>query len=197
LQWIYDLYHLLSLYLLQKGRLVNRKIEAASSFFLYTFFGSLLLFIALLVLYSETGHLSYEMVLSAPLTFNRQKLLWLAFFLSLAIKIPLLPFHLWLIEAHVEAPTAASVLLAAILLKLGGYGFIRFSIPLFPEATYYYAPMVMTIALIGVIYTSIASLAVLDLKKVIAYSSIAHMNMAIAALFSNSSILILYGLVHY
>lgn len=165
---------------------VNRKIEAATSFFLYTFFGSLLLFIALLVLYSEVGHLGYEALQSSSLSLGRQKLLWLAFFLSFAIKIPMLPFHLWLIEAHVEAPTSASVLLAAILLKLGGYGFLRFSIGLFPEASSYFSPLVMAVAALGIIYASLASLAQLDMKKIVAYSSIAHMNLAVAALFSDS-----------
>jgi len=164
---------------------LNRKIKAAYSFFLFTLLGSLLLFLALLVLYCETGETGVEVLMATPFSYARQRLLWLAFFLSLAIKIPQVPFHLWLIEAHVEAPTAASVLLAAILLKLGSYGFIRFSLPLFPEASNYFAPVVALFAILAVIYSSLATLAQLDLKKIIAYSSIAHMNFALVGLFSN------------
>jgi len=165
---------------------VNRKIEAAFTMFLYTLFGSLLFFLSLLLIYSEIGDTSYHILLSNNFTFGRSKLLWLALFLSMAIKIPQIPFHLWLIEAHVEAPTAVSVWLAAILLKLGGYGFLRFSIPLFPEASLYFAPLLTLLALIAIIYASLAALAQIDLKKMIAYSSIAHMNFALLALFSNN-----------
>lgn len=165
---------------------VNRKIKAAYSFFLFTLLGSLCLFLALLVLYCETGKTGFEVLLATPFSYSRQRLLWLAFFLSLAIKIPQVPFHLWLIEAHVEAPTAASVLLAAILLKLGTYGFIRFSLPLFPEASNYFSPGVALFAILALIYSSLATLAQLDLKKIIAYSSIAHMNFALVGLFSNN-----------
>lgn len=164
---------------------LNRKIKAAYSFFLFTLLGSLLLFLALLLLYCETGDTGFEVLLATPFSYARQRLLWLAFFLSLAIKIPQVPFHLWLIEAHVEAPTAASVLLAAILLKLGTYGFIRFSLPFFPEASNYFAPALALFAILAVIYSSLATLAQLDLKKIIAYSSIAHMNFALVGLFSN------------
>lgn len=163
----------------------NRKIHAAYQFFLYTLFGSLFLFQALIVLYLETGTTDYQVLLTIPISQNRQYFLWLAFFISLAIKIPMQPVHQWLPEAHVEAPTAASVILAAILLKQGSYGFIRYSIPLFPDASTYFTPLVCTMCIIGIIYSSVACLAQTDMKKIIAYSSIGHMNTATIALFTN------------
>lgn len=164
----------------------NRKIQAAYSFFLYTLLGSLLLFLALLVLYCLIGSTSFEILLSANISKQSQHLLWLAFFVSLAIKIPIMPFHLWLIEAHVESPTAGSVLLAAVLLKLGSYGFIRFSLPLFSDASSYFTPLIGLLSIVAVIYSSVACLSQLDLKKIIAYSSIAHMNFSLVGLFSNN-----------
>lgn len=164
----------------------NRKIQAAYSFFLYTLLGSLMLFLALLVLNCLIGSTSFDILLSANISKQSQHLLWLAFSLSLAIKIPIMPFHLWLIEAHVESPTAGSILLAAILLKLGSYGFIRFSIPLFPDASSYFTPLIGLFSISAVIYSSVACLSQLDLKKIIAYSSIAHMNLSLVGLFSNN-----------
>src|SRR6185437_1182849 len=115
-----------------------------------------------------------------------QHLLWLAFSLSLAIKIPIMPFHLWLIEAHVESPTAGSILLAAILLKLGSYGSIRFLLPLFTDASSYFTHLIGLFSICAVIYSSVACLSQLDLKNIIAYSSIAHMNLSLVGLFSNN-----------
>jgi proton-translocating NADH-quinone oxidoreductase chain M len=120
-----------------------------------------------------------------PISVNQQYILWLGFFLALAIKMPMLPFHIWLPQAHTEAPTEGSVILAAILLKLGTYGFLRFSIPLFPDATLFFAPFVSILAIIGVLYSCIAALSLIDFKQIIAYSSIAHMNVSIIGLFSN------------
>merc|ERR1712078_557030 len=108
---------------------------------------------------------------------SKQKFLWLAFFLSFASKIPMIPVHIWLPEAHVEAPTTGSVILAGILLKMGGYGFIRFSIPLFPYASLYFTPLIYTVATISIVYTSLTAIRQTDLKRIIAYASIAHMNL--------------------
>ena len=163
----------------------HRKIHAAYLFFLYTLFGSILLFLAFLLLYLETGTSDYQVLLTLPLSHHRNCLLWFAFFFSFAIKIPLIPAHIWLPEAHVEAPTAASLLLAAILLKFGSYGFIRYSIPLFPIASSYFAPFIDTLSIFAILSSSFACLAQWDMKKIIAYSSIGHMNTATLALFTN------------
>ena len=164
----------------------NRKVHAAYEFFLYTLIGSLFQFLAIVVIYIENGTTDYQVILTNQISNNRQIILWLGFFISLAIKIPMVPLHIWLPEAHVEAPTAASVLLAAILLKLGSYGFIRYSIPLFPYASKIFVPLVMTMSLIGIIYSSLTCLAQWDLKKFIAYSSVGHMNFTTIGLFSNN-----------
>lgn len=164
----------------------ERKIYAAYLLFLYTLFGSLLMLIAILMIYFQTGTTDIEMLMAAEFSEERQMLLWLAFFASFAVKIPMVPFHIWLPEAHVEAPTAGSVLLAGILLKLGGYGFLRFSIPMFPEASQYYTPLVFTMSVIAIVYTSLTTLRQTDLKRIIAYSSVAHMNFVTLGIFSNN-----------
>ncbi|MFN7710235.1 MAG: NADH-quinone oxidoreductase subunit M [Holosporales bacterium] len=162
----------------------ERRIYAAMKFFLYTLLGSLLMLVAILVLYQYSHSMGYEEALHTALPSDVQKLLWLAFFASFAVKLPMWPVHTWLPDAHVEAPTAGSVLLAAVLLKMGGYGFLRFSIPLFPEASQFFAPFVMTLSIVAVIYTSLVALAQEDMKKLVAYSSVAHMGFVTLGLFT-------------
>jgi len=166
----------------------ERKIRAVYLLFFYTLFGSLLMLIGLLYIYSITGSLNLEYLLAWPFTFEEQCWLWLAFFLSFASKIPMFPFHIWLPEAHVEAPTVGSVLLAGILLKLGVYGFLRFSLSLFPEASLYFSPFVYLLSVLGVIYASLSAIRQTDLKRIIAYSSVAHMNLVTLGIFSFNTI---------
>lgn len=161
-----------------------RKIQAAYQFFLYTFFGSMFMLFSIIYIYNTVGTTDYITLICFSFPFDVQKILWLAFFVSFAVKIPMVPFHTWLPEAHVEAPTAGSVLLAGVLLKLGTYGLIRFSITLFPDASSYFLPLVFLLSLISVIYTSMTTLRQIDLKKIIAYSSVAHMNLVVIGLFS-------------
>ena len=121
-------------------------------------------------------------------TCDVQKLLWLAMFASFAVKVPMWPFHTWLPDAHVEAPTAGSVLLAGVLLKLGGYGFLRFSLPMLPEASAYFAPFVFTLSIVAIVYTSLVALMQNDMKKLIAYSSVAHMGIVTIGLFTPNAL---------
>lgn len=162
----------------------SRKIRAAYQLVLYTLFGSLFMLPCLLFIYSETGTTNLELLYHHEWSIQKQLVLWWGFFLAFAVKIPMVPLHLWLPEAHVEASTAGSVLLAGVLLKLGSYGFLRFCIPLFTEACSYYSPWILTLSLVALIYTSLTTLRQVDLKKIIAYSSIAHMNMVMLSLFS-------------
>ena len=162
----------------------ERKIRAAYMFFLYTLLGSVLMLLAILWIYFDTGTTDYQILLTQEFDEDVQKLLWLAFFASFASKVPMAPVHIWLPEAHVEAPTTGSVVLAGILLKLGSYGFIRFSLPLFPFGSVYYAPFVYTVATVSIIYTSLTAIRQTDLKRIIAYASIAHMNLIMLGLFS-------------
>jgi proton-translocating NADH-quinone oxidoreductase chain M len=166
----------------------ERKIRAVYLFFFYTLFGSLLMLIGLLYIYSIAGTLNLECLLAWDFTFTEQCWLWLAFFVSFASKIPMFPFHVWLPEAHVEAPTAGSVLLAGILLKLGVYGFLRFSLTLFPEASLFFSPLVYFLSVVGIIYASLTAIRQTDLKRIIAYSSVAHMNVVTLGLFSFNTI---------
>lgn len=168
----------------------SRKIKAGFYFFLYTLLGSLFMLVGLLLMYSEFGTTNVLLLMYFLPGYEKQLLLWFLFFFSFAIKIPMFPFHIWLPEAHVEAPTIGSVLLAGLLLKLGGYGFLRILIPLFPEATLYYTPLLLTLAILGIIYASLTLLRQVDIKKIIAYSSIAHMNFAVLGMFSNNLIAI-------
>jgi NADH-quinone oxidoreductase subunit M len=155
----------------------DNRIYSAFKFFLYTLLGSVLMLLAILAIYLQTGSTDIEYALNHANLFPvaLQKWLWLAFFASFAIKVPMWPVHTWLPDAHVEAPTAGSVILAGILLKLGGYGFVRFSLPLFPLASHFFTPLIFVLSAVAVIYTSLVALAQTDMKKLIAYSSIAHM----------------------
>lgn len=162
----------------------DRKMHAAYRLLLYTLFGSIFMILGIILIFLEVGSTDYLEILKTEFSHNRQLLLWLAFFISFAVKVPMLPFHIWLPEAHVEAPTAGSVILAGLLLKLGTYGFIRYSLPLFPYASYYFSPLVFTVSVIGIIYASLTTIRQIDLKKIIAYSSVAHMNYVTIGLFS-------------
>ena len=162
----------------------ERKIRAAYFFFLYTLLGSVLMLLAILYIYYQVGTTDYEILLTFSFSELEQKILWFAFFASFATKVPMIPVHLWLPEAHVEAPTAGSVILAGVLLKLGTYGFIRFSFPLFPEACFYFAPFVYSLSVLGIIYTSFTAIRQSDFKRIIAYTSVAHMNLVMVGLFS-------------
>jgi NADH-quinone oxidoreductase subunit M len=165
----------------------ERRVRASYRISLYTLFGSIFRLFNLLYLYGKTGTTEYELLLTLRLPERDQRFLWLTFFLAFAAKIPLFPLHIWLPEAHVEAPTIGSVLLAALLLKLGSYGLLRFALPLFPEGTVYFAPLVSTLALRGVVYTSLTALRQIDLKKIIAYSSVGHRNIVLLGLRAESS----------
>jgi proton-translocating NADH-quinone oxidoreductase chain M len=162
----------------------DRKIWAVYMLFFYTICGSLLLLLGILYIYNITGTFNIEYLLNYNFSDKEQYFLWLAFFLSFASKIPVFPLHIWLPEAHVEAPTVGSVLLAGILLKLGVYGFVRFSLPLFPLGSLFFSPFVYSLCVVGVIYTSFAAIRQIDLKRIIAYSSVAHMNLIVIGLFS-------------
>jgi len=162
----------------------ERKVRAAYMLFLYTLLGSVFMLLAILYIYSIVGSTDYQILLAYDFEAVIQRWLWLAFFASFAVKIPMLPFHIWLPEAHVEAPTAGSVILAGILLKLGSYGFIRFSMPLFPLATTYFTPLVYTMSVMAIIYASLTAIRQTDMKRIIAYSSVGHMNLVLVGLFS-------------
>jgi proton-translocating NADH-quinone oxidoreductase chain M len=162
----------------------ERKIRAVYLLFFYTLFGSLMMLLGILYIYKTKGTLNIEYLFACFFSFKEQYWLWLAFFLSLASKIPLFPLHVWLPEAHVEAPTTGSVLLAGILLKLGVYGFLRFSLTLFAEASLYFSPMIYLLSIIGIVYASLSAIRQTDLKRIIAYSSVAHMNLVTLGIFS-------------
>ncbi|WP_207478835.1 NADH-quinone oxidoreductase subunit M [Arenibaculum pallidiluteum] len=161
-----------------------RRVYAAFKFFLYTLLGSVLMLLAILAMYFVAGTTDVPTLLGTDFPFQMQIWLWLAFFASFAVKVPMWPVHTWLPDAHVEAPTAGSVILAGVLLKMGGYGFLRFSIPMFPEATEYFTPLVYALSVIAIIYTSLVALAQEDMKKLIAYSSVAHMGFVTLGMFT-------------
>ena len=165
----------------------RRRVYASFKFFLYTLAGSLLMLLAIMAMYGVAGTTDIVTLLQTHFPSSMQKWLWLAFFASLAVKMPMWTVHTWLPDAHVEAPTAGSVILAGILLKMGGYGFIRFSLPMFPEASAYFTPLVFALSIIAIIYTSLVALVQEDMKKLIAYSSVAHMGFVTMGLFSMTS----------
>ncbi len=162
----------------------GNRVYAAFKFFLYTFTGSVLMLLAIMAMYWTAGTTDITVLLKTAFNPKMQTWLWLGFFASFAVKLPMWPVHTWLPDAHVEAPTAGSVILAAILLKLGGYGFIRFSLPMFPDASHYFAPLVFTLSVIAIIYTSLVALAQENMKKLVAYSSVAHMGFVTMGIFA-------------
>ena len=160
------------------------RIKASYKFFLYTLLGSVLMLIAMLYMVLEAGTTSIPALMAFDFDPDAQRWLWLAFFASFAVKMPMWPVHTWLPDAHVEAPTAGSVILAGVLLKMGGYGFIRFSLPMFPEGSAMFVPFVFILSGIAVVYTSLVALVQRDMKKLIAYSSVAHMAFVTFGLFA-------------
>jgi proton-translocating NADH-quinone oxidoreductase chain M len=162
----------------------TRKIKAGYQFFLYTLLGSIFMLLGIFIIYFETGTTDYHLLTYFDFSSRRQIVLWSLFFMAFAIKIPMFPLHIWLPEAHVEAPTAGSMILAGVLLKMGTYGLIRFSLVFFPEGSLFFTPLVFTMSIFAVIYTSLTTLRQIDLKKIIAYSSVAHMGFVTMGIFS-------------
>jgi NADH-quinone oxidoreductase subunit M len=161
-----------------------RRVYASFKFFLYTLLGSVLMLLAIMAMYWEAGTTDIVTLLRHGFPIGLQKWAWIAFFASFAVKMPMWPVHTWLPDAHVEAPTAGSVILAAILLKMGGYGFLRFSLPMFPAASHDFAPLIFTLSVVAIIYTSLVALMQEDVKKLIAYSSVAHMGFVTMGIFA-------------
>ncbi len=164
----------------------RRRVYASFKFFLYTLLGSVLMLLAIMAMYWDAGTTDIPTLLEHGFPSSMQTWLWLAFFASFAVKMPMWPVHTWLPDAHVEAPTAGSVLLAAVLLKMGGYGFLRFSLPMFPEASEMFAPLVFALSVVAIIYTSLVALMQEDIKKLIAYSSVAHMGFVTMGIFTGT-----------
>ncbi|WP_138510049.1 NADH-quinone oxidoreductase subunit M [Maricaulis alexandrii] len=162
----------------------QNRVYAAFKFFLYTLLGSVLMLVAMIYMFLQAGTTDITVLLDHEFARNAQMWMWLAFFASFAVKMPMWPVHTWLPDAHVQAPTAGSVILAGILLKMGGYGFLRFSLPMFPEASDYFAPLVFALSIIAIIYTSLVAFRQTDIKKLIAYSSVAHMGFVTMGLFA-------------
>ncbi len=163
-----------------------RRVYASFKFFLYTFLGSVLMLLAIMALYWNAGTTDIPTLMHTAVPRSLQTWAWLAFFASFAVKMPMWPVHTWLPDAHVEAPTAGSVILAAILLKMGGYGFLRFSLPMFPLASHDFAPLIFSLSAIAIVYTSLVALMQEDMKKLIAYSSVAHMGFVTMGIFAGT-----------
>ena len=161
----------------------ERRVYATLKFFLYTFLGSVLMLVAFIYLYLQTGGFDLFEFMNAPLSLPVQKLIFVAFLLAFAVKVPMWPVHTWLPDAHVEAPTGGSVILAAIMLKMGGYGFVRLSLPIVPDGSAYFSGMMIALSLIAIVYIGFVALMQTDMKKLIAYSSIAHMGFATLGMF--------------
>ncbi|MGF1543682.1 MAG: NADH-quinone oxidoreductase subunit M [Parvularculaceae bacterium] len=169
------------------GFRLSSRVYAAMKFFLFTFVGSVLMLVAILWMYAFAGTTDVPTLQTADIPAGAQTWLWLAFFASFAVKMPMWPVHTWLPDAHVQAPTAGSVILAAILLKMGGYGFVRFSLPMFPVASADFAPLVYALSVVAIVYTSLVALAQEDMKKLIAYSSVAHMGFVTMGIFTGTT----------
>ena len=196
---VFTILDLIGFYILFEGILIpmfliigvwgsrEEKIQAAYYFFFYTFIGSVFMLLGIFTLYSLTGTTDYQALCGLNFEKHTQYLIFMGFFFSLAIKIPKIPFHIWLPQAHVEAPVAGSVILAGILLKLGGYGFLRFSWPLLPDASEYFSPLIQTLSVLAVIYGSLTTCRQVDFKRIIAYSSVAHMGLVTLGIFSHST----------
>jgi NADH-quinone oxidoreductase subunit M len=163
-----------------------RRVYASFKFFLYTFLGSVLMLLAIMALYWNGNTTDIPVLMHTAVPRSLQTWAWLAFFASFAVKMPMWPVHTWLPDAHVEAPTAGSVILAAILLKMGGYGFLRFSLPMFPLASHDFTPLIFTLSVIAIVYTSLVALMQEDVKKLIAYSSVAHMGFVTMGIFAGT-----------
>ncbi len=163
-----------------------RRVYASFKFFLYTFLGSVLMLLAIMALYLNAGTTDIPTLMNTAVPRSLQTWAWLAFFASFAVKMPMWPVHTWLPDAHVEAPTAGSVVLAAIMLKMGGYGFLRFSLPMFPLASHDFAPLIFSLSAIAIVYTSLVALMQEDIKKLIAYSSVAHMGFVTMGIFAGT-----------
>src|SRR5207302_630452 len=161
-----------------------RRVYASFKFFLYTLLGSVLMLLAIMAMYWEAGTTDIASLLHHSFPLSLQKWAWFAFLASFAVKLPMWPVHTWLPDAHVEAPTAGSVILAAILLKMGGYGFLRFSLPMFPAASHDFAPLMFALSVVAIVYTSFVALVQEDFKKLIAYSSVAHMGFVTMGIFA-------------
>jgi NADH-quinone oxidoreductase subunit M len=164
-----------------------RRVYASFKFFLYTLLGSVLMLLAIMALYWNAGTTDIPALMHTAVPHSLQTWAWLAFFASFAVKMPMWPVHTWLPDAHVEAPTAGSVILAAIMLKMGGYGFLRFSLPMFPLASHDFAPLIFSLSVIAIIYTSLVALMQEDIKKLIAYSSVAHMGFVTMGIFAGTT----------
>ena len=162
----------------------KRRVYASLKFFLYTLLGSVLMLLAIMAMFWQSGTTDIPTLLTHNFPVSMQPWLWFAFFASFAVKMPMWPVHTWLPDAHVEAPTAGSVILAAILLKMGGYGFLRFSLPMFPDASAMFAPFIFTLSVVAIIYTSFVALMQEDMKKLVAYSSVAHMGFVTMGIFA-------------
>jgi NADH-quinone oxidoreductase subunit M len=162
----------------------KRRVYASFKFFLYTLLGSVLMLLAIMAMFWQSGTTDIPTLLTHNFPVSMQPWLWFAFFASFAVKMPMWPVHTWLPDAHVEAPTAGSVILAAILLKMGGYGFLRFSLPMFPDASAMFAPFIFTLSVVAIVYTSLVALMQEDMKKLVAYSSVAHMGFVTMGIFA-------------